>query len=76
MNFINSDAAVPGLSRKQAYTLEVQVPPSALLDRFCENVEGFERCASVLRRKIQNLRRTRDLLLRRLLSGQIDLKAA
>jgi type I restriction enzyme S subunit len=29
-----------------------------------------------LQRKIQNLRRTRDLLLPRLLSGQIDVEAA
>jgi type I restriction enzyme S subunit len=30
----------------------------------------------MLQRQIQNLRRTRDLLLPRLLSGQIDVKAA
>lgn len=31
---------------------------------------------SALEKKIENLRRTRDLLLPRLLSGQIDLEAA
>jgi type I restriction enzyme S subunit len=71
--FINSDAAVPGLSRNQAYTLELIVPPSSLLDKFCRLAVTFERQASTLQGQIQNLRRTRDLLLPRLLSGQVEL---
>ena len=74
LNFINSDAAVPGLSRNQAYTLEILVPPAAMLTKFCELADTFERQANTLQRQIQNLRRTRDLLLPRLLSGQVDLK--
>jgi type I restriction enzyme S subunit len=73
-NFINTDAAVPGLSRHQAYALETVVPPSDLLTRFCKLADAFEQQASTLRRQIQNLRRTRDLLLPRLLSGQIELE--
>lgn len=76
LNFINSDAAVPGLSRNQAYTLELLVPPVALLEKFCELAGTFERQAAILQRQIQNLRRTRDLLLPRLLSGQVDVEAA
>lgn len=72
-NFINSDAAVPGLSRHQAYSLETVVPPTSLLARFCQLAEGFEHQASVLRKQTANLRRTRDLLLPRLLSGQVAL---
>ena len=75
LNFINSDAAVPGLSRNQAYTLELLIPPDSLLDKFCELAGTFERQAAKLQRQIQNLRRTRDLLLPRLLSGQIDVEA-
>ena len=75
LNFINSDAAVPGLSRNQAYTLEFLVPPADLLETFCELAGAFERQASTLQRQTQNLRRTRDLLLPRLLSGQIDVEA-
>jgi len=75
LNFINSDAAVPGLSRNQAYTLEIFVPPDALLQKFCELAGTFERQAATLQRQIQNLRRTRDLLLPRLLSGQLDVAA-
>jgi type I restriction enzyme S subunit len=73
LNFINSDAAVPGLSRNQAYTLEILVPSSDLLTRFCELADTFETQVATLQRQIQNLRKTRDLLLPRLLSGQIPL---
>jgi type I restriction enzyme S subunit len=73
LNFINSDAAVPGLSRNQAYTLEILVPPTTLLNQFCELAETFERQAATLQHQTTNLRRTRDLLLPRLLSGQVAL---
>jgi type I restriction enzyme S subunit len=76
LNFINSDAAVPGLSRNQAYTLEMLVPPAALLQKFCEVADTFERQVATIQRQIQNLRRTRDLLLPRLLSGQIEVEVA
>jgi len=75
LNFLNSDAAVPGLSRNQAYTLEILIPPVSLLTKFCELANTFERQAATLHRQIQNLRQTRDLLLPRLLSGQVDLEA-
>lgn len=68
LNFLNSDAAVPGLSRNQAYTLDVLVPPVWLLKEFCDLVDGFERQADTLRRQIRNLQQTRDLLLPRLLA--------
>ena len=74
LNFLNSDAAVPGLSRNQAYTLEILVPPAALLKRFCDLTDTFEQQASTLQRQIQNLRRTRDLLLPRLLWGKSTLR--
>ena len=70
-NFINNDAAVPGLSRHQAYSLEMVIPPTDLLTRFCRLANDFEQQASKLRHQIENLRLTRDLLLPRLLSGQI-----
>jgi type I restriction enzyme, S subunit len=72
LNFINSDAAVPGLSRNQAYTLEIVVPPTNLLSRFRKLADTFERQAATLQRIGHNLSRTRDLLLPRLLSGQVN----
>lgn len=74
-NFINNDAAVPGLSRHQAYSLETIIPPSGLLTCFCRLANDFEQQASKLRLQIENLRRTRDLLLPRLLSGQMPLES-
>ena len=75
LNFINSDAAVPGLSRNQAYSLEIVVPPDDVLRSFCKQADILEGQAIMLKHQIQNLRRTRDLLLPRLLSGQIDVEA-
>ena len=75
LNFINSDAAVPGLSRHQAYGLEIIVPLVALLESFCKQIDILEGPAVLLTKQINSLRRTRDLLLPRLLSGQIDVEA-
>jgi type I restriction enzyme S subunit len=52
--------------------LEILIPPAALLKKFCELSDTFERQASTLQRQIQNLRRTRDLVLPRLLSGPVE----
>ena len=68
LNFINSDAAVPGLSRQQAYTLETFVPPADLLTKFCTLADSFEKQATMHRLQNQTLRRTRDLLLPKLLT--------
>jgi type I restriction enzyme, S subunit len=51
------------------------MPPTALLEVFGEVAGSFERQTATLQRQSQNLRRTRDLLLPRLLSGQIDIEA-
>ncbi len=74
-NFINNDAAVPGLSRHQAYSLETMVPSADAIAKFCSLADVFERQASSLRHQVENLRRTRDLLLPKLLSGQIPVAA-
>ncbi len=71
-NFINNDAAVPGLNRKQAYSLETILPTPELMDKFCNITEAFGKQASILRNKNEILRRTRDLLLPKLISGEID----
>ncbi len=48
------------------------VPPNALRSEFLGHVAPLFTQIATLGRKIQNLRRTRDLLLPRLLSGQIE----
>ena len=51
------------------------VPPEPLRSIFREQVGSFFAEVATLGLQIQNLRRTRDLLLPRLLSGQIDVEA-
>ncbi len=71
-NFINTDAAVPGLNRQQAYLLETILPPNHLLVSFCRISEVFQQQTSVLHKKHEILSRTRDLLLPKLISGELD----
>jgi len=71
-NFVNNDAAVPGLSRHQAYNLPFLLPDHHLLRRFEIFISDVFRKLQNLRKRNANLRRTRDLLLPRLVSGELD----
>ncbi|WP_168708983.1 restriction endonuclease subunit S [Metallibacterium scheffleri] len=71
-NFLNNDAAVPGLNRNQAYALPLLVPSPDLLARFANTCASLLGLTRVLSRKNHNLRTTRDLLLPRLISGELD----
>jgi type I restriction enzyme S subunit len=73
-NFINNDAAVPGLNRNQAYLLPLIIPPKFLLLKFQEFIEKIFNQIDNLNKKNINLRKTRDLLLPRLISGEIDVE--
>ena len=55
--------------------LQIVHPPELLLGKFAAIVAPSFRLIYSLHLQIQNLRRTRDLLLPRLLSGQIDVEA-
>lgn len=73
---MNTDGAVPGLNRGNAYRLRAVVPPEAVL-------EGFDGVASRLRGRIfanaqqaQTLTQLRDILLPALISGQLRLPEA
>ena len=71
-NFINNDAAVPGLNRNQAYSLAFLLPRPGLLNAFGDFCKpAFEQLRNVRSRNL-NLHRTRDLLLPKLVSGEID----
>lgn len=71
-HFLNSDAAVPGLNRNQAYANPLIVPPDSILGLFDEIVRPMVELRRNLDRQNENLRETRDLLVPRLLSGEID----
>lgn len=71
--FLNTHAAVPGLSRDQAYSRPFLRPPVALMAEFSEVSEVLGSAASVLRASSERLAATRDLLLPKLVTGEIDI---
>ena len=54
--------------------MQIVKPPSDVIASFTSRVDALFEQMKTLRRQIQNLRRTRDLLLPRLLSGQVEVK--
>ncbi len=73
---IKSMSGATGRQRVQEQCFDdfqIVQPPRALLDRFSAIVAPSFRLIYKLHLQIQNLRRTRDLLLPRLLSGQVEL---
>lgn len=71
-NFINNDAAVPGLNRNQAYLLPFLLPNVEILSKFENFVNEIFKHTKNLRNKNTNLHHTRDLLLPKLISGEVD----
>lgn len=71
-NFINNDAAVPGLNRNQAYSLPFLSPSDNVLGEFTRQSASLYALVRLLQRKNHNLRTQRDLLLPKLISGQIE----
>ena len=63
------------LGREAISGIEVAFPPKSLQSKFGSAVRCSRQAVEVYKDQIQNLRRTRDLLLPRLLSGQIDVEA-
>ena len=61
------------ITRRELAALEFVVPPLMLQGRFEEFIGPKAAFVTTLRSKNDNLRRTRDLLLPRLLSGAVDL---
>jgi len=71
--FIDSHAAVPGLSREQAMSVRVVIPPVDTVQRFDEVNAAMFSDVSGCRARSAHLAATRDLLLPRLVSGQLDI---
>ena len=69
--FLNSDAAVPGLNREQAYNNWAVLPELEYLNKFDNIVKSIFEEIYILKNKNQNLKQQRDLLLPRLISGKI-----
>ena len=72
LKFVDSHAAVPGLSRDQAYGLQIAEPDRDLLYRYETAVQPMYSLRQVLSDQSAVLQEARDLLLPRLISGQLD----
>lgn len=70
--FSNTHAAVPGLSREGAYARPFVIPPASLLDAYEEAVDPLGVEAYALSKQSDSLATLRDLLLPKLVTGQID----
>lgn len=73
MTFIDSHAAVPGLSRDQAYNLRVVVPSTDIALSFDVAHRACFASIAALQRMNGGLIRTRDLLLPRLVTGRLNI---
>lgn len=71
MHFISTDVAVPGLNRDFAYSRPLLHPHFTLLRSFHETVEPIHAQLDKLDEMNQKLRTARDLLLPRLMSGEL-----
>ncbi len=67
-------AAQPKITQANLNRILLIVPPKQLLEQFSELVGNLLSCVRKLEEKNTNLRRTRDLLLPKLISGEIDVE--
>ena len=68
-----SGATVSGIRQSELRNISIIVPPRSIQERAEPILQQLAEQKSTLDAQIQNLRRTRDLLLPRLLSGQVNL---
>jgi type I restriction enzyme S subunit len=73
-HFIEADAAVPGLSRNQAYSNFILIPSDDLLKSFDAIIKPIFEMISTLEDQNDKLRQIRDRLLPRLISGKLEVK--
>lgn len=71
----NSGAAVPTLNRNDVHGLPVILPSASVLGLFDSQIGPIFSLTKSLKRKNDNLRQTRDLLLPKLISGEVDVSA-
>jgi len=61
------------LTKDTVSNFEIVLPPRPVMERYGNIALGIHKQREILLCQIQNLRRTRDLLLPRLLSGEVNL---
>ena len=72
MPFISTDVAVPGLNRDFAHSLKLLLPGNLVLGLLEEIVEPLHRQIETLEKQITSLAKARDILLPRLMNGEIS----
>ncbi len=72
IEFISTDVAVPGLNRNFAHSRLVLLPPKEVSDQFEMTIAPLQAQVSVLIRHNEVLAQARDLLLPRLMNGEIS----
>ena len=70
----NIGAAIPHANKDYILMQSVALPPVAIAKGFHDQIEPIQAMIETLKAQNQTLRRTRDLLLPRLLSGQVNLE--
>ncbi len=73
LNAMNTDAAVPGLNRENAYRLLIIDPGPALVRAFTSRAEVIQRRSEALLRQDMTLCALRDTLLPKLVSGELQI---
>ena len=73
---MNTDGAVPGLNRGNAYRLPVVIPDTSVLNAFNEITAALRVTMFANQQQAQTLTQLRDTLLPRLISGQLRLPEA
>jgi type I restriction enzyme S subunit len=68
----DSGVIMDALNVKSIKILSVPIPPPKLMEGFTSTANGIRRSMEVLLSKNSNLRTTRDLLLPKLISGELD----
>lgn len=72
--FAQGGATREALTKETIENFAIMLPPRPLLDKYGKSAGALHTQRETLERQCQNLRRTRDLLLPRLLAGQVDIK--
>ncbi|MCP9920866.1 hypothetical protein KBZ12_15555, partial [Cyanobium sp. Cruz CV13-4-11] len=72
--FAQGGATREALTKDTISAFQITLPPAALMSRYGQIAGSIHLQREVLLRQVQNLRFARDILLPRLLSGQIDVE--
>lgn len=72
MTFISTDVAVPGLNRDFAHSRSMLVADHKILRLFEETVSPLHHQMELLKRQVSALAKARDLLLPKLMNGEVE----